>query len=200
MKVVGLTGGLASGKSTAAREFAALGVPVVDTDAIAHELTGPDGAAMHAIRETFGSDMIDARGALDRARMRQRVFHDAVARACLEAILHPMIRAEVVRRLRMLDAPCAIVVIPLLVETGGYDDLLDAVIVVDCPEEIQIERAMARSGMTREDALAIIAAQATRARRLARADHVLDNRAPGADLSAQVTALHRIFLMPDHVG
>jgi dephospho-CoA kinase len=206
MKIVGLTGGLASGKSTVARQFAELGVPVIDTDAIAHELTASNGAAISAIRAAFGADMIDARGALDRARMRQLVFADPAARERLEAILHPMIRVEVKRRLQTLDTPYAIVVIPLLVETGGYDELLDAVIVVDCPEALQIERAVARSRLTPDEARAIIEAQATRAARLARADHVLDNSAEldngtgGQGLVTRITALHRCFMASDEVG
>ena len=189
MLVVGLTGGIGSGKSTVAERFARLGVPVIDTDVIARELTGPGGAALPQIRAAFGDAVMHADRTLDRAALRRRVFADAAERRRLEAILHPRIRRAVEVALAALDAPYALVVIPLLVETGGYRDLLDRVLVVDCPEAVQIERVMARSGLAREEVAAILAAQAGRAERLAAADDVIANTAAPEALDTEVEAL-----------
>lgn len=194
MFTVGLTGGVGSGKSTVAGLFAALGVPVIDTDDIARRLTAPAGEALADIREAFGGALIQADGGLDRAAMRRLVFADADARRRLEAILHPRIRAAVLQALAVLDAPYAVLVVPLLVETGAYGDVIDRVLVVDCPEPLQIERVMARSGLTRDEAAAILAAQATRAERLAAADDVIDNRGSPDALRAVVAALHARYL------
>jgi dephospho-CoA kinase len=194
MFTVGLTGGIGSGKSTVADLFAELGTPVVDTDAIAHQLTAPGGAALAAIHAQFGDAVMQADGTLDRAALRHRVFSDSAARRQLEAILHPRIRQDVERALATLVAPYALVVIPLLVETGGYRDLLDRVLVVDCPEDLQIARVVARSGLGREEVNAILAAQAGRAERLAAADDVIVNTASAEALRAEVAALHRRYL------
>lgn len=194
MFTVGLTGGVGSGKSTVADLFSALGVPVIDTDDIARRLTAPGGEALADIRETFGGGLIQADGGLDRAAMRRLVFADAAARRRLEAILHPRIRAAVLRALAGLEAPYAMVVVPLLVETGAYGDVIDRVLVVDCPEPLQIERVMARSGLTRDEVAAILAAQASRAQRLAAADDVIDNRGSPEALRAVVAALHARYL------
>jgi dephospho-CoA kinase len=193
MFTVGLTGGIGSGKSTVADCFAALGVPVVDTDVIARELTAPGGAALDAIRAAFGEAVMQTDGTLDRAALRRRAFTDAAARRQLEAILHPRIRRVVEQTLAALAAPYALVVIPLLVETGGYRDLLNRVLVVDCPEDLQIARVVARSGLTRDEVMAILAAQASRAERLAVADDVLVNTASPEALRAHVAALHRRY-------
>jgi dephospho-CoA kinase len=195
--VVGLTGGIGSGKSAAADCFARHGAAIVDTDAIAHQLTSVGGSAIEPIRATFGAEMLTSDGALDRGAMRQRAFADPAVRARLEVLLHPLIRAESDRRLRRLasaDFPYAVLVVPLLVETGGYRERADRVCVVDCPDEIRITRVMERSGLTRADVLAIMGAQASRATRLAAADDVIDNAGNLADLTAQVAALHALYL------
>lgn len=194
MFVVGLTGGIGSGKSTVADCFARRGVPVIDTDLIARQLTAPGGAALDAIRAAFGETVMQADGTLDRAALRRRVFADSAARHALEAILHPRIREAAERMLATLSAPYAIVVIPLLVETGGYRDLLDRVLVVDCPEAVQIERVRARNGFAPDEVKAILAAQARRSERLQAADDVIDNTAAPEDLDDQVDALHRRYL------
>jgi dephospho-CoA kinase len=194
MWVVGLTGGIGSGKSTVADNFAAQGVPVIDTDAIARDLTAPGGAALDAVRAAFGEAVVQADGTLDRAALRRRVFSDNTSRHRLEAILHPLIRQRVEQALATLTAPYALIVVPLLVETGGYRDVLDRVLVVDCPEDLQIERVMARSGLTRDEVTAILAAQASRAERLAAADDVIVNSASPEVLRTQVAALHRRYL------
>lgn len=194
MFTVGLTGGIGSGKSTVADRFAAHGVPVIDTDVIARELTAPGGAALEAVRAAFGDSVMQAEGALDRAALRRRVFADAAARRQLEAILHPLIRDRVDRARAQAKAPYVLIVIPLLVETGGYRDLLDRVLVVDCPEALQIARVMARSGLERGEVEAILAAQAGRAERLSEADDVIENAGSPASLDAQVMAMHQRFL------
>lgn len=190
MFTVGLTGGIGSGKSTVADLFSALGVPVIDTDVIARQLTAPGGEALDDIRMAFGAALLLADGGLDRAAMRRLVFSDVAARSRLEAILHPRIRNAVQQARAALEAPYVLVVIPLLVETGAYRDTLDRVLVVDCPETLQIARVMARSGLAREEVEAILAAQATRAQRLAAADDVIDNTRSPDDLRAAVAALH----------
>lgn len=192
--VVGLTGGIGSGKSAAAERFAARGVPVIDTDAISRELTGRGGAALAAIRDAFGEAVISAEGELDRAALRRIVFADPVARRRLEGILHPLIRAESeVRLCRLASAEYAILVVPLLIESGDYRARVDRVCVVDCPEELQIARVMARSGLHRDEVMAIIAAQASRQARLAAADDVIDNSQGLAELDAQVARLHETY-------
>lgn len=194
MFTVGLTGGIGSGKSTVAELFSALGVPVIDTDVIARQLTAPGGEALDDIRMAFGAALLQADGGLDRAAMRRLVFSDVAARSRLEAILHPRIRNAVQQARAALEAPYVLVVIPLLVETGAYRDTLDRVLVVDCPETLQIARVMARSGLAREEVEAILAAQATRAQRLAAADDVIDNTRSPDDLRAAVAALHTRYL------
>lgn len=192
--LVGLTGGIGSGKSAAADIFGELGAAVVDTDAIAHELTAPGGAAIDPIRAAFGAEVIGATGALDRAAMRRRVFADAQAKARLEGILHPMIRAEADRRSAASSAPYVVLVVPLLVESGSYRSRVQRVAVVDCPEDIQVARVMSRSGLSADEARAIMAAQASRAQRLAVADDIIDNGGALAALRPQVEALHRQYL------
>jgi len=192
---VGLTGGIGSGKSTVAALFAQLGVEVIDADALAHELTGPGGAAIEPIRAAFGAEYVDQRGALDRARMREKVFADSAAKTALESILHPMIRAETERRSAQAASPYVILMIPLLVETGESHARCDRVLVIDCPEARQIERAMARSNLTREAVEAIIAAQVPRAERLRHADDVIDNGGPPEELRPQVENLHARYIL-----
>jgi dephospho-CoA kinase len=194
MFAVGLTGGIGSGKSTVAECFAALGVPVIDTDVIARQLTEPGSEALDAIRTAFGETVMQPDGTLDRAALRRRVFADAAARHQLEALLHPRIRQAVGQALTALTAPYALIVIPLLVETGSYRDVLSRVLVVDCPEALQIARVMARSGLAPDEVNAILAAQATRAERLAAADDVIVNTASPEALRSEVATLHRRYL------
>jgi dephospho-CoA kinase len=189
-----LTGGIGSGKSSVARLFAARGVAVTDADALAHELTAPGGAAIPAIRAAFGPEVIDARGALDRERMRQQVFRDPDARKRLEAILHPMIRAESERQCAAATSAYVILMIPLLVESGDPRRRCDRVLVVDCPEEEQVRRVMLRSNLPRTEVEAIMATQASRAARLAYADDVIDNGGDPARLDTQVDMLHSRYL------
>ncbi len=191
---VGLTGGIGSGKSTAADMLAALGAAVIDTDAISRELTGARGAAMPAIRAQFGDEYVAGDGSLDRDRMRRLVFGTAAAREALEAILHPLIRAEARARVMSAQAPYVVLVVPLLFETGAYADLVKRVAVVDCSEERQVERATRRSRISAEEARAIIASQLPRAARRARADDVLNNEDGLEVLRAQVGGLHAKYL------
>ena len=194
MYAVGLTGGIGSGKSTVADLFAELGVPVIDADLIARQLTEPNGEALKEIRESFPEAVMRDDGTLDRAVMRRIVFGDGAARKQLEAILHPRIRQEVEHALASLSAPYAMVVIPLLVETHGYRDLLNRVLVVDCTEAQQIERTMARSKLSREDVVAILGAQVSRDQRRAVANDVLTNMTTRDTLRTEVSMLHQRYL------
>jgi dephospho-CoA kinase len=191
--LIGLTGGIGSGKSTVADAFAALGAGVVDTDQIAHRLTAPNGAAMPAIVAEFGPTIVDTMGAMDRSAMRRIVFSDPLARRRLEAILHPMIGAESARALEAVDGPYRIVVVPLLVEGRHWRSRVDRILVVDCPKALQIERVIQRSGLALEQIDAILNAQATREERLAQADDVIDNSGLPAELPGQVQALHAAY-------
>lgn len=191
--VIGLTGGIASGKSAAAALFAERGVPVVDADVVARQLVEPGEPALEEIRRVFGPSLLDASGELDRRRLRELVFADDARRRELEAILHPRVYARIARELDSLDAPYAVAVVPLLLETGGRE-LVDRILVVDAPEELQISRTIARDGTTPEAAARVLAAQLPRARRLACADDVITNDADLASLARQVDALHRRYL------
>jgi dephospho-CoA kinase len=192
--VVGLTGGIGSGKSAAAAEFERLGADVVDTDAIAHELTGRAGRALPEIERVFGAALIGDNGALDRTKMRSLVFADPAAKKALEALLHPMIREESQRRIAASRGPYLVHVVPLLIESADYRSRVDRVLVIDAPEELQLERVRARSGLSEADVRAIIAAQAARAERLAAADDVIENRGTIDALRQQVAAFHRRYL------
>src|SRR5690554_5253295 len=192
--IVGLTGGIGSGKSAAAERLAERGAEIVDTDEIAHALTAPGGAAIDAIRAAFGEALIGPDGSLDRAAMRARVFDDAPARRRLEAILHPLIRDEARRRCLAARAPYVVLAVPLLVESGHWRERCNRICVVDCPEALQVERVGARSGLPPDEVRAIIAAQASREQRLAAADDVLDNSGDLPALQRQVDALHRHYL------
>lgn len=198
--IVGLTGGIGSGKSAAAECFRAHGIVIVDADAVAHELTGPGGEAMAAIAAEFGATVITPDGALDRNAMRQRVFADPAARLRLEQILHPRIRAICDQRCATAASPYALLVVPLLVESGTHRQRCQRLAVVDCPEEVQIARVMARNGMTRSEVERIMAAQATRAQRLAAADDVIDNSGAPAALAPQIAALHDKYLEMARIG
>lgn len=192
--IVGLTGGIGSGKSAATERFAQLGASVVDTDLIAHALTAPGGAAIDAIRTRFGDAMIAADGSLDRAAMRARAFSQPDARRQLEAILHPMIRDESARQCQAAGGPYVILAVPLLVESGSYRERCDRICVVDCPEALQIERVSRRSGLDEAQIRAIMATQATRQQRLAVADDVIDNGGTLIALQTQVDSLHAAYL------
>ncbi|MBL8452099.1 MAG: dephospho-CoA kinase [Zoogloea sp.] len=192
--IVGLTGGIGSGKSAAAELFAELGAAIVDTDWIAHSLTTPGGAAMAAIREAFGDGVLSSNGALNRPAMRALAFESPDARKRLEGILHPMIRQESERQCLAASAPYVILAVPLLIESGTYRERVQRLCVVDCPEAVQVARVMQRSGLDEPQVRAIMAAQATRAERLAAADDVVDNAGSLDALREQVTGLHRRYL------
>jgi dephospho-CoA kinase len=195
MFAVGLTGGIGSGKSTVADLFAKRGVTLVDTDVIAHRITAPRGLAMPSIATEFGPSFVTSDGSLDRARMRALVFSDENARKRLEAITHPLIRAETERQRQQAPGPYVIVVVPLLVESGSWKTRVNRVLAVDCSVETQIARVMRRNAFTREQVLAIIARQATREARLAAADDVIvnDNRSLD-ELEVDVDQLHRTYV------
>ena len=192
--VIGLTGGIGSGKSTVADLFAAQGVAVVDTDLIAHDLTGPMGAAMPEILAAFGDSVRQPNGGLDRVAMRRQVFADPQVRQRLEGILHPRIRSEAERRCRLATTPYVLLVVPLLIESGAYRDRVRRVLVVDCDEATQVARVVARSGLSPEEVRRIIATQLARAERLAVADDVIVNMAGVAALEPQVLAMHERYL------
>jgi dephospho-CoA kinase len=192
--VVGLTGGIGSGKSAAAAEFARLGATVVDTDAIAHELTAPGGPTIADIRRTFGDEFISESNALNRERMRELVFREPAQKKRLEALLHPMIRAESARRIAASAAPYVVHVVPLLVESRDYRRRVQRVLVVDCPESLQVERVRARSGLAADQVAAIIKSQVSREKRLAAADDVIDNSGSIDALQQQVGKLHEKYL------
>lgn len=185
---IGLTGGIASGKSLVAGLFARHGVPVLDTDQIARDVVEPGQPALAEIAAAFGAAVIAPDGHLDRRALRGRVFADPAARRRLEAILHPRIRAELERRSAAAGGPYQLLVIPLLVEGAGRTPL-DRVLVVDCPEELQLARLRARDGETEAGARAILEAQASRSERLAAADDVVVNDGPPEVLAAAVAAL-----------
>ncbi len=192
--IVGLTGGIGSGKSAAADLFAELGAGIVDTDRIAHALTAPGGAAMVAIREAFGDGVLSGDGALNRPAMRALAFESPDARKRLEAILHPMIRQESERQCLAASAPYVILAVPLLIESGTYRERVQRLCVVDCPEAVQVARVMQRSGLDEPQVRAIMAAQASRAERLAAADDVVDNAGSLEALRTQVAGLHHRYL------
>ena len=194
---LGLTGGIGSGKSTVAAILVAHGATLIDADAISRALTASGGAALPAIAKAFGPSLIHPNGALDRDLMRAKVFADPAAKLQLEAIIHPLVRQELVRQMEATQkagAPCVVCEIPLLVESGHWKPLMDQVLVVDCSEQTQIQRTMARSGMTAQQVQAIIQNQATRAQRLAAADVVVLNDGVTQDeLRAEVARLAPSF-------
>lgn len=191
--VIGLTGGIGSGKSTVAAILAELGATVVDTDEIARNLTAAGGAAMDRVGAEFGARYVGADGALDRAAMRALAFSDPAARSRLEAILHPAIRAEADAALAAAPGAYAIVMVPLLFETRGYLDRVARVLVVDCPESLQVERTIARSRLPPDEVRRIMAAQWPRWRRLQMADDVVWNGAEAARLRPQCARLHVLY-------
>jgi dephospho-CoA kinase len=186
---IGLTGGIASGKSTVANLFAALGVPIVDTDVLAREVVAPGTPLLRQITDHFGMQVQSGDGSLDRQELRKRIFDDPEQRKWLEALLHPAIRELTDARCKTATGPYVIVAIPLLVETGG-EARFDRILVVDCEPELQLARLTARDGSTREEAERMLAAQAPRAARLAVADDVIHNDGDLAQLRDQVEKLH----------
>lgn len=195
MMIIGLTGGIGSGKSEAARLFADLGVPVADTDAIAHALTATGQPALQEISKAFGDEVLQADGSLNRACLRQRIFSDPAARQTLESILHPKIRDEVASFLDCnASAPYRIVMVPLLFETGAYANLIDRSLLLDCDESLQIMRAMARSHLSEAEVRAIMAAQCSREQRLALTSDVILNNGTLADLKNQIREKHEKYI------
>jgi dephospho-CoA kinase len=195
MMIVGLTGGIGSGKSEAARLFNGLGVPVADTDAIAHAFTAPGQPALQEIAKSFGTDTLHRDGSLNRAYLRRKVFSDADAKHTLEGILHPLIREEVANIVaRHASAPYQIIMVPLLFETGAYANLIDRSLLIDCNESLQIARAMARSQLAETEVRAIMAVQCSREQRLAMADDVIVNNGTLADLEKQVREKHEKYI------
>ena len=194
--IVGVTGGIGSGKTTVAQLFADLGAAVVDTDLIAHELTSAGGAAMGAIATAFGAEFLCDDGSLNRAAMRQLSFSDPLQRKRLEKILHPLIREDSLARFRRAAgaSPYVLLVVPLLIESGAYRDYVKRILVVDCDESRQIERVMARSGLSEAEVRAIMSAQASRSTRLAAADDIVENDGPCLALRARVSELHQHYL------
>ena len=193
MRVIGLTGGIASGKSAAAEHFASLGVPVIDADRIARELVEPGKPALATIRERFGNSILLENGELNRSALREIIFKDARARHDLEAILHPLIRQTIRQRIAALDDCYCIVVIPLLAESGNRE-MLNRVLVIDCPESLQLERLQQRDDLDPEQAKRILAAQADREQRKAIADDIIDNSHDLAHLQHAVEQLHAKYL------
>lgn len=191
---VGLTGGIGSGKTTVADMFAARGAAIIDTDLIAHDLTAPNGAAIAQIRSAFGPEFLSPDGAMDRAKMRDHVFADPVAKSRLEAILHPLIRIETERAAREAQGAYLMFVVPLLVESESWRQRVSRVLVVDCAEETQARRVMNRSGLAETQVRAIMAAQASRHQRLAAADDIIDNDGDSSALAPQVERLHALYL------
>ena len=191
--VVGLTGGIASGKSTVAEYFAALGAPVIDADAVAREVVAPGEPALAQLVAAFGEDILTSEGELDRARLREAAFSDDGHRRQLEAILHPAIGERMQQRIVEADSPYVIQMVPLLVETGAHH-LVDRVLVVDAPESTQIERVTARDGVPAEQAEAILRAQADRDHRLAHADDVILNDGDPDHLAQWVSELHHAYM------
>jgi dephospho-CoA kinase len=195
--LIGLTGGIGSGKTAVSDLLGQLGAGVVDTDLIAHQITAPNGVAISAIAKQFGADFINADGALARSKMRALVFAKPEARKALEAITHPLIRQETIKQAQQLFAkgvPYLVFVVPLLIESGSWQGLIDSLVVVDCPEEDQISRVMQRSNLTRAEVERIIEAQASRQDRLASADIVIENQDNLAKLDAKVNQLHQKIL------
>lgn len=190
---IALTGGVASGKSTVARLFEALGAKLIDTDQVARDIVAPGTPALAQIAGQFGPEVLRADGALDRARLREIVFSDPAARARLEAITHPAIRERVAGISARAGGPYQIIAVPLLVETGTQRQY-DRVLLVDCDPQAQLGRLMLRDGLTAEQARSMLAAQASRAARLAVADDVIANESGTEVLAPQVESLHRRYL------
>ncbi len=194
LPLIGLTGGIGSGKTTVGDQLGLLGAGIIDTDLISHAITSPGGKAIESIRTAFGSEYLNSEGALDRPKMRALVFSEPTARKTLEQITHPLIREETAKlaiSLTMGGAPYLVFVVPLLIESGSWRNLIDYLVVVDCPEEEQITRVMHRSNMPREEVVNILKAQTSRETRLALADVVIENQGDLESLKQAVLNLHQ---------
>ena len=197
--VVGLTGGIGSGKSTVARLFAELGICVIDTDEIARQVVKPGSAALRAIERQLGSRCIGPNGELDRSHVRELVFADPDKKSQLESIVHPLIKAEMIHAIQQATSPYCIVAVPLLLESG-WTDLVDRILVVDAPESLQISRTVHRDGLTHAEVRAIMDAQATRVERLSRATDVITNDRDVTALMGQVRRLHELYRQDGMIG
>ncbi|MFM5558958.1 dephospho-CoA kinase [Aeromonas rivipollensis] len=194
MYVVAITGGIGSGKTTVANQFAALGIEVVDADLIAREVVEPGTPALTAIASHFGPGILDEQGRLDRRALREWIFSDPAAKSWLNALLHPIIRSEMLRQCAAASSPYCLLVVPLLVE-NRLTELADRVLVIDVDEATQIERTCRRDGVNQEQAQAILASQASRSERLAMADDVLDNQSGTTEtIRERILALHETYL------
>ena len=191
---IGLTGGIASGKSRVTQRFAELGVPVIDADVASRNVVEPGKPGLDQVVQRFGQGVLDAGGRLDRRALRNLIFNDSSLRQALDAILHPLIRAEMEREAAAATGPYVIMAIPLLIEGGSTDKRVDRVLVVDADEALQIQRLQARDGSSEEQARTILASQASRAARLAAADDVLLNTGTVAELRQAVDRLHEQYL------
>ena len=192
--IIGLTGGIGSGKTSVSKRFSELGVCVIDTDQISHRLTQRGGAAISEIRRDFGEPFITEEGSLDRERMRALVFNDEPSRRRLESILHPLIQTEAFRIAASAPPPYLIMVVPLLLETPGYRDRIDRVLTVDCEEMSQIERTMKRNGLSEHEVRSIMSAQTTRQDRIQQSDDIITNDGDLAHLEDRVGSLHLKYL------
>ncbi|CAN5896055.1 dephospho-CoA kinase [soil metagenome] len=191
---IGLTGGIGSGKTTVANMFGQLGADLIDTDQIAHQLTGPAGAAMEAIRHEFGAQFVDSNGAMDRAKMRALVFSHQDEKKRLESILHPLIRRETDTAAKQATGAYSIFIVPLLVESGSWKTRVDRVLLIDCQESTQMQRVINRNGLPKEQVSAIMRAQASREQRQQAADDVILNEGDLSAIHAQVSLLHAKYL------
>lgn len=195
MFVVGLTGGIGSGKSEAAQMFAALGVPVVEVDAISHQLTSIGSHILKEIINVFGKSYLLADGSLDRAALREKIFSDTATRKQLEAILHPAIYEQALQELsKNTSAPYQILVIPLLFEGSRFQSIINRTLVIDCDESLQIARTIQRSGLSEQAVVAIMRAQVSRKVRLALADDVIENNGNLEELSKKITRIHKKYM------
>ena len=198
MLVIALTGGIGSGKSEAAKQFTNIGVPVVDLDVIAHELTAIGAPILSEIKNIFGHDFFNKDGSLNRTKLREHVFNNPIERLKLEALIHPAIHTKALEQLAENEHNShplyQILVIPLLFENNRYDDVINKILVIDCDENNQISRAMARSKMTESEVKAMMRAQVTRATRLSRADEVIINNGSLTELSENISLIHKKFI------
>ncbi|NQX88056.1 MAG: dephospho-CoA kinase [Halioglobus sp.] len=193
MLVVGVTGGIGSGKSAVTERFAAHGITVIDADVIARDVVAPDRPALADIARHFGSGILLADGSLDRAALRQRVFADGSERLWLEQLTHPLIGKDIIEQINRSTSPYTILASPLLLETG-QQALIDVAVVVDVPEAVQLQRTMQRDNNTADQVRRIMAAQMTRNDRLAKADYIIDNSGALDTLDTRVSSLHQTFL------
>lgn len=192
--IIGLTGGIGSGKTSASRFFAAEGVDIIDTDVIAHELTNSKGIAIAKIKKYFGNKFITAEGKLNRKKMRNLIFSDIKSRQQLESILHPLILSKVMCRIKITFSPYIIIVIPLLLETGNYHEIVSRVLVIDCNEKDQIIRTVSRGELNEQEVRAIMATQKKREERINHADDIIVNNGNIADLQKQIKIQHNKYL------